>query len=467
MPELIVRKWDGPYSFMIFREYGVYKARRGDTGEVQFEDPSANVVLQQAINTLTSGVIYIKNGEYHDINLTINKDSIALIGESFRGVIFYRKANADAITVGSPTNVAFAVKIKNIEILGDDGRTGNALVVYGQQCRFEDLHIDGHNAAVKINYSWQSIFSRIYIGHCKYAFLNDDKTATVNFKAYAVRAFNIEHTVVYAKVMDTVVFRDLQSTTVAGAYDGLYLEHQDTGRVVFENCYFELMERYGVYINPQAADNDRVFNVEFINCEISSANAYPAVNIIGHTNSTKIQYIKFDSCHFENQIQPSHLIHIEKARDLRFTNNYYRVTGGYRLFDLYWVQWSSFIGGIVHQAGTGTPVTQIVEDSDCGYNIYEGINFKTTIPDVVSIQSTSKAFNFVGSLLANSNIESGTGAQQSIPHGCAFTPTKAQVIVSSIDDGANPYLSADPDATYIYVTAASGKLYRWEVKFHP
>jgi len=55
MPELIVRKWDGPYSFMIFREYGVYKARRGDTGEIQFEDPSASVVIQNAINSLLQG----------------------------------------------------------------------------------------------------------------------------------------------------------------------------------------------------------------------------------------------------------------------------------------------------------------------------------------------------------------------------------------------------------------------------
>jgi len=55
MPELIVRKWDGPYSFMIFREYGVYKARRGDTGEIQFKDKNAATVVESAINALTPG----------------------------------------------------------------------------------------------------------------------------------------------------------------------------------------------------------------------------------------------------------------------------------------------------------------------------------------------------------------------------------------------------------------------------
>jgi len=58
----------------------------------------------------------------------------------------------------------------------------------------------------------------------------------------------------------------------------------------------------------------------------------------------------------------------------------------------------------------------------------------------------------------------GSGAEQTIAHGCDFTPTKAQVCVSNIDDGANPYVSSNPNATSIFVTAVSTKVYRWEVK---
>ena len=75
--------------------------------------------------------------------------------------------------------------------------------------------------------------------------------------------------------------------------------------------------------------------------------------------------------------------------------------------------------------------------------------------------------NNIGFITENSGTAVGTGSQQSIAHGCSFTPTKAQVIVSNIDDGANPYLSANPDATNIYVTAANGKTFRWEVKYNP
>jgi len=63
MPELIVRKWDLPTYYMIFYEYGLYKARRGDNAEVQFKDPDKAVVFQNAINVLEAaggGTIYSK-----------------------------------------------------------------------------------------------------------------------------------------------------------------------------------------------------------------------------------------------------------------------------------------------------------------------------------------------------------------------------------------------------------------------
>jgi len=84
MPELIVRKWDGPYSFMVFREYGVYKARRGDTGEVQFEDPNKSVVIQNAINSLLQGgTIFLKEVQLPS-GLTIPTN--VLIVEDYQGV---------------------------------------------------------------------------------------------------------------------------------------------------------------------------------------------------------------------------------------------------------------------------------------------------------------------------------------------------------------------------------------------
>lgn len=53
----------------------------------------------------------------------------------------------------------------------------------------------------------------------------------------------------------------------------------------------------------------------------------------------------------------------------------------------------------------------------------------------------------------------GTGSQQTIPHGLSSTPTV--VLLSNIDDGANAYQSAAADATNIFITAVNGKDYHW------
>jgi len=101
--------------------------------------------------------------------------------------------------------------------------------------------------------------------------------------------------------------------------------------------------------------------------------------------------------------------------------------------------------------------------------IYIGENWLTNIvvdpiydPDGVAIKRRN-----VGFITENSGIATGTGVEQAIPHGCDFTPTEANVILSNIDSGANPYLSTPPDATNLYITATSGSRYRWEVKMYP
>jgi len=125
MPELIVRKWDGPYGFMIFREYGVYKARRGDTGEVQFEDPDAEVVIRNAINSvLPGGEIFVKNTALPTrTGLTISKP-VNIIGESKAKTIFQPSENVDCFTVTSDD-----VTIKNLKIEHQATGTGEAVKI--------------------------------------------------------------------------------------------------------------------------------------------------------------------------------------------------------------------------------------------------------------------------------------------------------------------------------------------------
>ena len=60
----------------------------------------------------------------------------------------------------------------------------------------------------------------------------------------------------------------------------------------------------------------------------------------------------------------------------------------------------------------------------------------------------------------NSGTSTGTGAQQTIPHGLLVTPNRIQL--TDLESGANPYQSAAADATNIYVLAVLNQDYLWK-----
>lgn len=66
----------------------------------------------------------------------------------------------------------------------------------------------------------------------------------------------------------------------------------------------------------------------------------------------------------------------------------------------------------------------------------------------------------LGYVIVNAGNSIGTGAQQTIAHGLSAIPTA--VYFSDIDLEAGPYQSAVADAANIYITAVSGKNYRWK-----
>jgi hypothetical protein len=74
---------------------------------------------------------------------------------------------------------------------------------------------------------------------------------------------------------------------------------------------------------------------------------------------------------------------------------------------------------------------------------------------------TVRVWSNAGCVTENSGSSTGTGSQQAVAHGLAFTPTQQQVALIGGSATALPYHSAAPDAAYIYVTAASGQPWYW------
>jgi hypothetical protein len=67
--------------------------------------------------------------------------------------------------------------------------------------------------------------------------------------------------------------------------------------------------------------------------------------------------------------------------------------------------------------------------------------------------------NNKGYATMNSGTDTGIGSEQTISHSLSATPTI--VLLSNIDEGANPYQSSPADVNNIHITASNGKKYQW------
>jgi len=120
MPELIVRKWDGPYSYMVFFERGFYKARRGDTAEIPFEDPSASVVIQQAVNSLLQGgTIFLREVQ---LPADVTFGSNILIVEDYQGERKFYSNNKEYRS--TEETASYIIFIEDGVVKAKNGHTG-------------------------------------------------------------------------------------------------------------------------------------------------------------------------------------------------------------------------------------------------------------------------------------------------------------------------------------------------------
>lgn len=413
MPEIIVRKWDLPLTYEIFKEYGVFKARRGDTAEVQFEDSRAYDVLQAAIDALPQegGRIFLKRGVY-DITSTlkISDKHVVLEGEGISvqykewGTVLRKAFDGTLVDINYTNPNASGFTIRNLHFEGQKDRyTGAGLSIQNAKgWLIENVivrNFNGSNISIK-SCGWHRM---------KNVFCGSSDT-----------------NIIYVLDTGDFIWYAVEADTAGANKDA----------VIFENCKGALLGghfeagtngRYGIGLT--AASRMQLIGVWVGFCPQRAINAYNTIGSI------------IAGCRIYN-------------------NTLYGIFVGSLSSDVIIVA-----NNIEDPGGYGMNTAIRLDGSDCRV-IANRIADCTGTPIIDNGTGNIIKHN-TGFITENSGSETGTGAQQAIPHGCNFTPTKAQVLLSNIDDGANPYLSADPDGTYIYVTAVSGKEYRWEVKRDP
>jgi len=408
MPELIVRKWDGPYSFMIFREEGLYKARRGDNGSIQFEDPELHEVLNDVWNALTPGRTW-KEKVVLKGNFTIN-DTIKIPSYTILDLRDAEIKLADAANVNMLENEGLDAGNTDIEIVGG--------VLNGNRLKQND----GHG---------------IYLKNVS------------NSKIEGCTVKDIYKTGIYFDICENNrIIKNLVTNT--GDFGIVYYDSKDA---IIEQNIADATENTGIYLNRLSGKGYSIVSGNIVK-GVTGVDAGIFADVV------------------EKVIISNNLVYNSLRGIFIFECLNFIVTSN--------VSYNNTLQGIFVDANSSFGV---IAGNQCISNGSEGIRIDDdTCTDIIIINNMLQDNNpnlknwspyniiikhNIGYVTENSGIATGTGAQQSIAHGCDFTPTKAQVIVSNIDDGANPYLSADPDATNIYVTAVSGKDYRWEVKRSP
>jgi len=477
MPELIVRKWDGPYSFMVFKEYGLFKARRGDNGEIQFEDTDGAVVLQNALNE--GGIIFVK-----DIEISTSENVKTIL------------ATRNSVLQGSGID-------KTILKCGDGIQ--QTVIEMDDYATVRDLTVDGnYRNNLQGEAGWENI--------------NDVPFAQGIYTSKYLTSGNVG-VAAYQPKVERVKIRDtLRSCLVVTG------EFPIVKEVRLRNSYTD----HALYISSSsdglvdAADCSGMSSEECVSIGYSSRNTlrkifirdlaegkwgYPHTALVDRSTSsrTKIEDLTVVDDDPDRGVYVAvsgERSVVEKMRiRTRGVQSYVLVVNGLnaevRDFDVeitdddqtttahtvYVNRNCKLFDGRIKTVGThwyGLTVfpaeaidNLIVRNVDI--DVPDGVNAIRVVGDTYEVDwqdinvrlltSTIVAeTGTVKKLFWNKGTATGTGAQQAIAHGCAFTPTKAQVILTNIDDGANPYLSADPDATNIYVTAVSGKEYRWEVR---
>ncbi len=119
----------------------------------------------------------------------------------------------------------------------------------------------------------------------------------------------------------------------------------------------------------------------------------------------------------------------------------------------------------LHALDDQDPKTQKYGIEEIGTSDWNFIYDNDVIPNATAgiavLGAHTKVRRNNGFTTENSGSSTGTGAQQTIAHGLAFTPTRQQIALFAGSATALPFHSADPDATNIYVTAALNQPWYW------
>jgi len=382
-------------------------------GRLEYYDTDAATVIQAAIN---AGICtYVKEGEYTiSDTITISSANHKLVGSGF-GTIFKAANNLN----------------KDIFRIG----TGNMFI------QLQDFQIDGNSAnntsgrGISLGESGSSTwvwFTRLRIRDCKQNALYS-KSTSPSSGCYFVEGCRFsdaggagQHLVNLNGVADVQLINNHFGGSGSG-YDIIILNN--CARVVIAGNYIDYGGQHGVDL----------YNCKY--CRVLS-------NQIEYNQKHGVRIAPVSAEYRYNIIEGNNIALNNRANAA--------TTDGINVDSTY----NTIVGNCITDT---TPYHRygIREGASADYNVIKANVIDGVVTGgILKVGANTIVRNNIGHKTENSGSSTGTGAQQTIAHGLAVTPTRVY-ITPTATGVTEACLSAPSDETNIYVTVTNLKTYMW------
>lgn len=389
-----------------------YEAINGSTGKISYSGIDASAVINAAITALSSGgKIFIKAGTYNITAPIIPSSNLLLVGEGYATILSQTADINEVILI----QTVYRCQVANLRINGNKASrtTGTG------------IHIKHVGAFVT---EQNHVVENVIIEDMDdYGVLAD-----VTVTADCIR--NIHFNKVVTKNCDLSGFH--YTITDSFFTDCVSLENGNAGFYSRGGCNSH--KGCAAYGNSWAGfDFSEGQRETYTNCE-GSNNQQSGFQSGGATNSHR-----FVGCWGHENGQDAGVwagLYLTSPTDVIITGcSFFTSPQEYGIY-------------------LSDPTRCLVEDNNVYGNAVAGIYLTGSVTNCIIRDN-------VGFVTENSGYSTGTGAQQTIAHGCNFTPTESEVFLSErTTGGALAKQTAAPDATNIYITATTDKDYNWKVE---
>ena len=472
---VLVDATEAEHEHVLFRQAATFIVAASDSLHKERADyvcPGVDdqVVIQAAIDALGKGKISLLEGTYYISDTIILKSPLQIEGTGIHTTILRMMggSNKDMFEF-KPTSSSLFLTISHLTLYGNNGNntSGNGIVISNinggepKDVRLLDLYLYSFpDCGIKSDTGWGYKFTNVVIEFSDYGiYLNKQASMETTLTGCHITSNNNN---LYLDATNVHILGGEYSRAVIGA--GIELKggnNQIVGATMFSNkgdgikntgienqitgCALIYNEGNGVNCQKHYTSiSNCCMESNHLNGISVSDDHNVLSNLVVANNKHNGIDIQANFCYLSNSILRNNSIDNPNVYAGLLSN------GSFDYFNNLIFLGNTMKYGLFLDAASANNQLSSIK------------SYGALTAEIQNSGSNNRFTDVVGYVTKKSGTSTGTGAQQTIAHGLAATPTK--VILWNIEDGANPYQSAAADGTNIKITAVINQDYGWEAE---